>query len=165
MSNEMIINATYQETRVALVEKGTVSELYIERIRDKGIVGNVYKGKVVRVLPGMQAAFVDLGLEKAAFLYAGDVYISEKTGQLSPEQLHDIDDLEEAPEEDAMSHPHEGPEAEHLEEGAETSGTETQEKEPSSSDVLPGGALSVTEQAPKAEVPPAAHPREQKISC
>src|SRR3989338_360801 len=123
MSNEMIINATDQETRVALVEKGTVSELYIERIRDKGIVGNVYKGKVVRVLPGMQAAFVDIGLEKAAFLYAGDVYVSEKTGQLSPEHLPEIDDLEEGPEEEAMvPSPEEGSETESVGEGAEPSG-------------------------------------------
>lgn len=96
MSNELIINATDQETRVALIEKGTVAELYIERSKDKGIVGNVYKGKVVRVLPGMQAAFVDIGLEKAAFLYAGDVYISEKMAELSEEEiprtLSDFDD-------------------------------------------------------------------------
>src|SRR3989338_5761703 len=167
MSNEMIINATYQETRVALVEKGTVSELYIERIRDKGIVGNVYKGKVVRVLPGMQAAFVDIGLEKAAFLYAGDVYISEKTGQLSAEHLHDIDDLEEGSEEEAMSHSPEGSEAGPTEEGVETPEAETPEKEPLSSEAPPDEPLAVTEPAPKEEVPPPpapekVPPREQR---
>ncbi len=70
----LVINAAGAETRVALVESGTIHEYYLERKREKGIVGNIYKGKVVRVLPGMQAAFVDIGLEKAAFLYVGDVY-------------------------------------------------------------------------------------------
>jgi len=74
MANELIINATPYETRVALLEDRVLAELYIERTRDRGIVGNIYKGKVVKVLPGMQAAFVDIGLEKAAFLYVSDVY-------------------------------------------------------------------------------------------
>src|SRR5712672_2257637 len=74
MSNILVINASGQETRVALIEQGTISEYYLERKKDKGIVGNIYKGRVVRVLPGMQAAFVDVGLEKAAFLYVTDVY-------------------------------------------------------------------------------------------
>jgi len=74
MTNELIINATPYETRVALLEDRVLAELYIERTRDRGIVGNIYKGKVVKVLPGMQAAFVDIGLEKAAFLYVSDVY-------------------------------------------------------------------------------------------
>ena len=59
---------------MALIENGTIDEYYLERKRRKGIVGSIYKGRVVRVLPGMQAAFVDIGLEKAAFLYVGDVY-------------------------------------------------------------------------------------------
>src|SRR6185295_3295284 len=59
--------------RVALIEKGVLSELFIERKKERGIVGNIYKGRVVRVLPGMQAAFVDIGVEKAAFLYVADV--------------------------------------------------------------------------------------------
>ncbi|WP_242394655.1 Rne/Rng family ribonuclease [Anaeromyxobacter oryzisoli] len=70
----LVINAAGAETRVALVESGTIHEYYLERKREQGIVGNIYKGRVVRVLPGMQAAFVDIGLEKAAFLYVGDVY-------------------------------------------------------------------------------------------
>ena len=69
----MVINADGPETRVALIEKGQLSELYIERRRERGIVGNIYKGRVKRVLPGMQAAFVDIGVEKAAFLYVADV--------------------------------------------------------------------------------------------
>src|SRR6266404_641910 len=73
MSNILVINASGQETRVALIEQGTISEYYLERKNEKGIVGNIYKGSVVRVLPGMQAAFVDIGLEKAAFLYVADI--------------------------------------------------------------------------------------------
>jgi ribonuclease G len=74
MANELIINVRSQETKVALLEDRVLVELYIERTKDRGIVGNIYKGKVVKVLPGMQAAFVDIGLEKASFLYVTDVY-------------------------------------------------------------------------------------------
>ncbi len=73
MSLDLIVNCTGSETRVALMDNGKLLELYIERERDRGYVGNVYKGKVVRVLPGMQAAFVDIGLERAAFLYVSDI--------------------------------------------------------------------------------------------
>ncbi len=73
MTKELVINTTSHETRVALLENGHIAELYIERVRERGIVGNIYKGRVIRVLPGMQAAFVDIGLEKAAFLYVADV--------------------------------------------------------------------------------------------
>ncbi|MHB8742372.1 MAG: ribonuclease G [Sulfuricaulis sp.] len=73
MSEEILINVTPQETRVALIENGMLQEVYIERTRQRGIVGNIYKGKVVRVLPGMQAAFVDIGLERTAFLHASDI--------------------------------------------------------------------------------------------
>ena len=73
MSSVLVINAAGRETRVALVENGHIAEFYLERKKDKGIVGNIYKGRVTRVLPGMQAAFVDIGQDKAAFLYVGDV--------------------------------------------------------------------------------------------
>ncbi|NVN90953.1 MAG: Rne/Rng family ribonuclease [Desulfuromonadales bacterium] len=74
MATELVINAASHETRIALIENGTIAELHIERTREKGIIGNIYKGRVIRVLPGMQAAFVDIGLEKAAFLYVADVF-------------------------------------------------------------------------------------------
>ena len=74
MSSELIINSNPFETRVALVENGQVAELYVERSSDRGIAGNIYKGRVVRVLPGMQAAFVDIDLDKAAFLYVSDIH-------------------------------------------------------------------------------------------
>lgn len=73
MSEEILINVTPQETRVAVVENGVLQEAYIERSNNRGIVGNIYNGKVVRILPGMQAAFVDAGLERAAFLHAADI--------------------------------------------------------------------------------------------
>ncbi|HEU4428725.1 MAG TPA: Rne/Rng family ribonuclease [Myxococcota bacterium] len=72
MQNEILINATPGETRVAVLEKKQFFEFHLERARSKSVTGSVVKGRVMRVLPGMQAAFVDIGLEKAAFLYAGD---------------------------------------------------------------------------------------------
>ena len=73
MSEEILLNVTPQETRVAIVENGALQEVCIERARSRGIVGNIYKGKVNRVLPGMEAAFVDIGLEKAGFLHVSDI--------------------------------------------------------------------------------------------
>ncbi|TMA39764.1 MAG: Rne/Rng family ribonuclease [Deltaproteobacteria bacterium] len=73
MGKHLLINVVPWETRVALLEDTTLVELHIERGRERGIAGNIYKGKVVRVLPGMQAAFVDIGLDKAAFLHASDI--------------------------------------------------------------------------------------------
>ncbi|RJP76076.1 MAG: Rne/Rng family ribonuclease [Desulfobacteraceae bacterium] len=73
MYKELIINSTEHETRVALLEDGTIVELFIDRGDDSNIAGNIYKGRVQRVLPGMQAAFVDIGLHQAAFIYVDDV--------------------------------------------------------------------------------------------
>ncbi|MGD8999569.1 MAG: S1 RNA-binding domain-containing protein, partial [Granulosicoccaceae bacterium] len=84
MSSELLINVTPNETRVALVENGVLQELYIEREGSRGLVGNVYKGRVSRVLPGMQAAFVDIGLERAAFLHASDIVVSGEGNQAEP---------------------------------------------------------------------------------
>lgn len=74
MDSEILINVTFDEIRVGLVEGGQLVEFYVERKRDASLVGNIYKGKVVKVLPGMQSAFVDIGLEKAAFLYVTDIH-------------------------------------------------------------------------------------------
>jgi ribonuclease G len=74
MSEEILINVTPPETRVAIVENGVVQEIIIERAAKRGLVGNIYKGRICRVLPGMQAAFVKVGLERAAFLHASDIY-------------------------------------------------------------------------------------------
>lgn len=73
MSEEILINVTPQETRVAVVENGVLQEVHIERAQSRGIVGNIYLGKIVRILPGMQAAFIDIGLDRTAFLHANDV--------------------------------------------------------------------------------------------
>lgn len=73
MKAEILINVTPTETRVTVVENGVLQEVFIEREHQRGLVGNVYKGKVVRVLPGMQAAFVDIGLERAGFIHASDI--------------------------------------------------------------------------------------------
>jgi len=71
-SQDILINWTPQETRVAIIESGAVQELHVERTLERGLVGNIYAGKVVRVLPGMQSAFIDIGLERAAFLHVAD---------------------------------------------------------------------------------------------
>jgi len=88
MAQEILINVTPQETRVALVENGLLQEIHIERSAARGIVSNVYIGKVVRILPGMQAAFVDIGLERTAFLHATDIHPSSLNGSL-PERTGD----------------------------------------------------------------------------
>jgi ribonuclease G len=86
MSAELLINVTPSETRVALIENGSLQEVHVERQAKRGIVGNIYLGKVIRVLPGMQAAFVDINLEKAAFLHASDIntklILKEETDQV-----------------------------------------------------------------------------------
>ncbi len=73
LMREILVNVTPRETRAVLVENGSAQELYIERAGRRGLVGNLYKGRVSRVLPGMQAAFVDIGLARTAFLHAGDI--------------------------------------------------------------------------------------------
>ena len=80
MSSEVLINSNQREIRVALMENNQVSELFIEHKTNKGIVGNIYRGKVTKILPGMQVAFVDIGLEKAGFLYVGDIDVVDMLG-------------------------------------------------------------------------------------
>ncbi|MDE2389194.1 MAG: ribonuclease E/G, partial [Betaproteobacteria bacterium] len=80
MSNEILVNITPQETRVAILEQGVTQELHIERTSGRGIVGNIYNGRVSRVLPGMQSAFVDIGLDRAAFLHVADIRDSGQEG-------------------------------------------------------------------------------------
>ena len=77
MSSEILINSNLREIRVALVENNQVAELFIEHRANKGIVGNIYKGKVSKILPGMQVAFVDIGLDKAGFLCVGDIDVTD----------------------------------------------------------------------------------------
>jgi ribonuclease G len=86
MAKDLIVQTTPQETRVALLEEGRVAELFIEREAQRGTVGNIYKGRVTRVLPGMQSAFVDLGTDRHAFLHVADVFEELPENLLSPEE-------------------------------------------------------------------------------
>jgi ribonuclease G len=79
MAEEILVNITPQETRVAVLDAGQVQELVVERAASRGLVGNIYMGKVARVLPGMQSAFVDIGLERAAFLHVADLWGNRKS--------------------------------------------------------------------------------------
>ena len=88
MSEEILVNVTPPETRVAVVENGAVQEIVIERIDRCGLVGNIYQGHICRVLPGMQAAFVDIGLERAAFLHASDIVDAE--GEPCSGPIHEV---------------------------------------------------------------------------
>jgi len=94
MGVEIAINVTPQETRVAVLENKVVTELFVDRAKKKDFVGNVYKGKVVKVLPGMQAAFVDVGLERAAFVHVSDLSVGTEPGDI----LVDGDDDEKGAE-------------------------------------------------------------------
>ena len=94
MGIEIAINRTPQETRVAVLENKVVTELYVDRAKKKDFVGNVYKGKVVKVLPGMQAAFVDIGLERAAFMHVSDLSVGTEPGDI----LVESDEDEKGPE-------------------------------------------------------------------
>ena len=89
MSEELLINVTPNETRVALVENGVVQEVQLERERSASIVGNIFNGRVSRVLPGMQAAFVEIGLERAGFLHASDIPLLDGEGMGLPGESED----------------------------------------------------------------------------
>ena len=85
MSQEILVNLTPRETRVAVLDNGSLQEIHIERSRSRGLVGNIYQGQVSRVLPGMQAAFVDIGLERTAFLHASDIIAGHAMAGTEPE--------------------------------------------------------------------------------
>ena len=93
MPEEILINCTPQETRVAVVENGVLQEVSIERARRRGLVGNIYKGTVQRVLPGMQAAFIDVGLDRTAFLHASDIALSGAPGKGDEEERRATPDI------------------------------------------------------------------------
>ncbi|CAM3870864.1 ribonuclease G [Vibrio aquimaris] len=95
MSAELLINVTPSETRVAMIEGSSLQEIHVEREAKRGIVGNIYKGKVSRVLPGMQAAFVDIGLDKAAFLHASDIVPHTECVAENEKQQFQVRDISE----------------------------------------------------------------------
>jgi len=97
VSEEILINVTPRETRVALIENGMLQEVYVERTSRRGYFGNVYKGRVQRVMPGMQAAFVEIGQERAAFLHASDILrkpdVENENGEAAPSVVPPINEL------------------------------------------------------------------------
>ena len=100
MYKQLVINAAEHETRVALLEDGEIAEFYVDRGDDSDIAGNIYKGRVLRVLPGMQAAFVNIGLNQAAFIYVDDVFnddFKEYERLFEMETEEDEDRLEDDP--------------------------------------------------------------------
>lgn len=100
MRQRIIINVTPQEARVALLENDTLAEIHIERAEQRSIAGNIYKGKVARVLPGMQAAFVDIGLEKAGFIHASDLFGGPLPTGLFEDDEHDDAANDDLPDEE-----------------------------------------------------------------
>ena len=147
MATELIINSSLPETRIALMENGEIQDMIIERAGDRGIVGNIYKGRVTRVLPGMQAAFVDIGLEKAAFLYVDDIH--EHEGMVEDEG----DSREMSPEEsneESNEGPNEGPN-----EGSPNEDSPNEDSnEASSTDDSSGESLEGSEQGNQDESSP-----------
>ena len=81
---DIVVNATPRETRIALLEQRIVTELFIERHTNHGLVGNIYRGRVAKILPGMQAAFVDIGLPKAGFLHVSDILVDPHISTMEP---------------------------------------------------------------------------------
>jgi len=111
MVTELLINVRSHETRIALTENGNVVEFYLERPSTEGLAANIYKGKVLRVLPGMQAAFVDIGQDRAAFLYVADVY--ERAEEFE-ELLDQIDEEDSLIREESAGEVHSHPSEEHV---------------------------------------------------
>src|SRR6185503_8260765 len=99
MTKEMIISSNGHETMVAILEDDLVAEIFVERERQRGVVGNVYKGRVSKVLPGMQSSFIDIGLERDGFLYVSEVI----------DTLEEFDKLEAADEEEKGGESRSGP--------------------------------------------------------
>ncbi|MDE7034399.1 MAG: ribonuclease E/G, partial [Mucispirillum sp.] len=119
MSKEILINSGIREVRAAVLTGGNVSEIFIERVNKKSAAGNIYKGKVVKVLPGMQSAFVEIGLQRAAFLHIADIYTGS-SDELSYEESMPEDDSEARVSEEIHSEQqHYAPIAEILTEGQE----------------------------------------------
>jgi len=98
MSVELLVNVAPFETRIARIENNLAEEIYIERERERGLKGNIYKGRVQRVLPGIQAAFVDIDMEKAGFLYAGDIATSKQSKEEISAVIENGDDVESGDE-------------------------------------------------------------------
>jgi ribonuclease G len=142
MQKELIIATTSQETKVAILENDELVEYSIERHRSQGIVGNIYKGKVTKVLPGMQSAFVDIGLERDAFLYVSDFFEdTEEYEKIVSTVEEEVSELQEAPQSaPRKEQPREAPRA--------------PVSEPSTVEVAAGAAEGVSEEAMAAPASP-----------
>src|SRR5262245_47611464 len=106
MQKEMIISAGGHETMVAILEEDLVTEIFVERERQRGVVGNIYKGRVSKVLPGMQCAFIDIGLERDGFLYVSDVVDTiEEFDRLDAGEEDEHGDRGKGRERDRVPHP------------------------------------------------------------
>ena len=88
MKEDILVNTTAQELRVAVMHQGVLQELHLDREANRGLVGNIYVGVVTRVLPGMQSAFIDIGLERAAFLHVADLWQSRTDAGIQPIEKH-----------------------------------------------------------------------------
>lgn len=150
MSKQILVNSSHYETRVATLEDGEIRQLHIEREEDRNVVGNVYKGVVKRVLPGMQAAFLELGLERTAFLYVDDI-IDEPLGTDVEflDSSYDDDDGEST-DLDAEEELDDGPELDPIPTTDEDSGPEVSEAD--------AGVLQLPAMKPAAEGTPEAEP-------
>ena len=104
MGREIAISVTREETRVAVLDNNAVTELYVDRAKKKDFVGNIYKGKVVKVLPGMQAAFIDIGMEKAAFMHVSDLSMDAEPGDTLMDSEDEDDKGPEMPRPRRQSH-------------------------------------------------------------
>src|SRR6266545_4840260 len=141
--NQIVINVDIGETRVALIENGIVTELHIERRGDRDVVGNVYLGKVTRVLPGMNAAFVDIGLERAAFLHVEDAIAEGELRALAPDDDDELPEFE--PPYVSVSDDGTGPAAVDEGHGSEEGDKEAEEVHPGEAEVRgPGGGATVS---------------------
>src|SRR5881296_1565211 len=144
MQKELIISTTPQETKVAILEDDELVEFYIERHRSQGIVGNIYKGKVTKVLPGMQSAFVDIGLERDAFLYVSDFFEdTEEYDKIVSTVEEEVAQLQEGgarpqpqPQPQVqLQHPLPAPIAVHAEPAPETAAPETRAALPEAAEI------------------------------
>jgi Rne/Rng family ribonuclease len=146
MSKEMVISATPHETRVAILEEGQLCEIYVEREKEFALVGSIYKGKVTRVLPGMQSSFVDIGLDSDAFLYVTDFL----------EEIEDLDHVVTTVEDKEHKIEDQGGQVFTTDAAGHSASIEPVDVEPASAipEALPGESLSVDDAQPRGSAPP-----------
>src|SRR5271170_3374572 len=147
MSKEMVISATPHETRVAILEEGQLCEIYVEREKEFALVGSIYKGKVTRVLPGMQSSFVDIGLDSDAFLYVTDFL----------EEIEDLDHVVTTVEDKEHKIEDQGGQVFTTDAAGHSSTIEPVDVEPAApiTEALPGESISVDDGQPRSSAPPA----------